>query len=122
MLTPAGPELPGHEPLGAAGPTFFPGNSPIPTSVTLIDPSILNNPAAVNHSNFASENPRNVKLNNYDDFNYIATYHAANFDIKYNGGFQGYNYYLNDPGDGPWPGLQHPVLHLAGRFPASPRW
>ena len=73
----------------------------VPASVTLINPNILNNPAMTNHNTFASENPRNVKLNNYDDFNYIATYHASSFDVKYNGGFQGYNYYLNDPGDGP---------------------
>jgi iron complex outermembrane recepter protein len=98
LTTPAGIAfLAAHPGLGA----FFPGNDPIPTSVTLVNPTILNNPAAVNHNTFASQNPRNVKLNNYDDFNYIATYHAANFDIKYNGGFQGYNYYLNDPGDGP---------------------
>jgi iron complex outermembrane recepter protein len=73
----------------------------VPASVTLINPSILNNPSDVNNRTFASENPRNIKLNNYDDFNYIATYHAPSFDIKYNGGIQGYNYYLNDPGDGP---------------------
>ncbi len=29
-----------------------------------------------------------MQLNNYDDFNYIATYHATNFDVKYNGGIQ----------------------------------
>jgi iron complex outermembrane receptor protein len=98
LATPAGLAfLATHPGLGA----FFPGNDPIPTSVTLINPSILNNPAIANHNNFAAQFPRNVKLNNYDDFNYIATYHASNFDIKYNGGFQGYNYYLNDPGDGP---------------------
>ncbi len=77
-------------------------SDPIPTSVTLYAPGVLNNPAASsNGRNFVSPNPRRVQLNNYDDFNYIATYHATNFDIKYNGGFQGYNYYLDDPSDGP---------------------
>jgi len=93
---------PAAAPYVAAGlGAFFPGNDPVPTSVTLINPNILNNPSANGPSNFAAENPRRVQLNNYDDFNYIATYHFTNFDVKYTGGFQGYNYYLNDPGDGP---------------------
>ena len=74
---------------------------PVPLSVTLFQPGILNNPSQSNPNTYAAEFPRTVKLNNYDDFNYIATYHASSFDIKYTGGFQGYNYYLNDPGDGP---------------------
>jgi iron complex outermembrane receptor protein len=73
----------------------------VPTSVTFFNPSIRDNPSQSNPNVFAAENPRNVKLSNYDDFNYIATYHADSFDIKYTGGVQGYNYYLNDPGDGP---------------------
>ena len=36
-----------------------------------------------------------MSLNNYDDINYIATLHFDGFDVKYNGGAQGYNYYLN---------------------------
>jgi len=87
----------GASPLGP----FAQGIDPVPTSVTLFNPSILNNPSATNSNNFAAENPRRVQLNNYDDFNYVATYHASSFDIKYNGGVQGYNYYLDDPGDGP---------------------
>ena len=53
-----------------------------------------NNPS----TNFSlrRSSPRTCTLNNYDDFNYIATYHAPGFDIKYNGGIQGYNYDLND--------------------------
>jgi len=74
---------------------------PVPTSVSLVKPGILKNPSAINHNNFAALEPRRVQLNNYDDFNWIATYHASTFDIKYTGGVQGYNYYLNDPGDGP---------------------
>jgi iron complex outermembrane receptor protein len=75
---------------------------PQPTSVTLVNPHILDNPASVHNPNvFVSQIPRTVKLAGYDDFNFIATYHASGFDIKYNAGVQGYNYYLNDPGDGP---------------------
>jgi iron complex outermembrane receptor protein len=76
-------------------------NDPVPTSVTLYQPSILNNPSATNPNTFAAQFPRNVKLSDYDDFNYIATYHFPSFDVRYTGGVQGYNYYLNDPGDGP---------------------
>jgi iron complex outermembrane receptor protein len=75
---------------------------PIPTSVTLIDPRILDNPASKSRPDvFVSQIPRTVKLSGYDDFNFIMTYHAPGFDIKYNAGVQGYNYYLDDPGDGP---------------------
>ncbi len=74
---------------------------PIPTSVSLYAPGIRNNVSAGNPYAFSAYVPRSVKLNNYDDFNYTATYHADSFDIKYTGGVQGYNYDLNDPGDGP---------------------
>jgi iron complex outermembrane receptor protein len=47
------------------------------------------------NTTFASPIPRTVSLNNYDDFNYIATYHFDGFDLKYNGGVQGYDYHLN---------------------------
>jgi iron complex outermembrane receptor protein len=70
-------------------------NDPFVTSVTLINPAIRNNPAAVDRNTFAAPIPRDVSLNNYDDFNWIATYHFDGFDFKYNGGVQGYNYYLN---------------------------
>jgi iron complex outermembrane receptor protein len=77
-------------------------SDPTPTSVTLVNPHILDNPASSSNPNvFVSQIPRTVKLSNYDDFNFIATYHAPTFDIKYNAGVQGYNYYLDDPGDGP---------------------
>jgi iron complex outermembrane receptor protein len=74
---------------------------PLPTTATFYDPAVLNNPSATNPYTFVSPVSRNVKLSNYDDFNYIATYHANGFDVKYTGGVQGYNYYLSDPGDGP---------------------
>ena len=101
LATPAGAAFLASNPLGPFGAGLYPGNDPVPTSVTLIRPGILNNPSQLNPNTYAAEFPRTVKLNNYDNFNYIATYHASNFDIKYTGGFQGYNYYLNDPGDGP---------------------
>jgi iron complex outermembrane receptor protein len=92
-----------NAPIAALSPLgpFAQGIDPVPTSVTLVKPGILNNPSQTDPNTYAAENPRTVKLNNYDNFNYIASYHASNFDIKYTGGFQGYNYYLNDPGDGP---------------------
>jgi iron complex outermembrane receptor protein len=75
---------------------------PLPSAVTLIHPNILDNPASKSNPNvFVSQIPRTVKLSNYDDFNFIATYHAPTFDVKYNAGVQGYDYYLDDPGDGP---------------------
>ena len=74
---------------------------PVPTSATFYVPGVLNNPSQTNPNTFVAPVSRVVKLSNYDDFNYIATYHADGFDIKYTGGVQGYNYYLTDPGDGP---------------------
>jgi iron complex outermembrane recepter protein len=75
---------------------------PIVTNVDLYVPGILNNPSSAANSNvFISPNARVVKLNGYDDFNYIASYHFDGFDFRYTGGVQGYNYYLTDPTDGP---------------------
>jgi iron complex outermembrane receptor protein len=74
---------------------------PLVTSVSLLAPGILNNPSSFKNPNiFAASVPRRVQLANYDDFNYIMTYHFDGFDFKYTGGVQGYDYYLNDPGDG----------------------
>jgi iron complex outermembrane receptor protein len=67
----------------------------VPTSVTLFSPNIRNNPSASNPNNFVDPVPTTVKINDYDDFNYIATYHAPGFDVKYTGGIQGYDYHLN---------------------------
>jgi iron complex outermembrane recepter protein len=88
----------GYTALVGGNPSAFAGKNPldpIVTSVTLINPSIRNNPALTNTSNFASPIPRSVSLGNYDDFNYIATWHFNGFDVKYNGGAQGYDYHLN---------------------------
>lgn len=74
-----------------------PGN-PVVTGVTLYNPNVMNNPGMTNPYNFAAPIPRTVKLDNYDDFNIIATYHFPTFDVKYNGGVQGYEYRLNYTG------------------------
>ncbi len=70
-------------------------SDPVPLTATLINPNVLNNPGLSNPYQFISPLERDVTLNGYDDFNYIATYHASGFDVKYNGGIQGYNYDLN---------------------------
>jgi iron complex outermembrane receptor protein len=67
----------------------------VPASVSLYSPNIRNNPSASDPYTFASPTTTVVKLNDYNDFNYIATYHAPGFDIKYTGGVQGYSYHLN---------------------------
>jgi iron complex outermembrane recepter protein len=67
----------------------------VPTSATFYSPAIHNNPSAANPNSFADPTTTTVKLNDYNDFNYIATYHATGFDIKYTGGIQGYGYHLN---------------------------
>jgi len=66
----------------------------VPTSVSLYSPNVRNNPSATNSSLFADPVGTTVKINDYDNFNYAATYHAPGFDIKYTGGIQGYNYHL----------------------------
>lgn len=70
------------------------GHDLIPLTATLINGNVLDNPGKGNPFDFISPLQRDVKLNGYDDFNYIVTYHAPGFDVKYNGGVQGYNYYL----------------------------
>ncbi len=74
------------------------GGDPQPLSAVLLNGNVLNNPGLSNPYNFISPIERDVTLNDYDDFNFIATYHAPGFDIKYNGGIQGYNYDLNYDG------------------------
>ncbi|HEX5263210.1 MAG TPA: hypothetical protein VFW13_06775, partial [Phenylobacterium sp.] len=66
------------------------------TSVTLYNKGVLDNPGMTNPYNFASPIQTDVRIKNYDDFNYVATYHAKTFDIKYTGGIQGYDYGLDD--------------------------
>src|SRR5262249_11839120 len=68
---------------------------PVPLSAVLLNRNVLNNPAMNDPTTFIAPLQRTVSLHGYDDFNYIITYHPPTFDIKYNGGVQGYNYYLN---------------------------
>jgi iron complex outermembrane recepter protein len=88
----------GYSAVSGGNPSALAGKNPldpIVTSVTLLNPNIRNNPAMTDNTTFASPIPRTVSLNNYDSFNYIATYHFDGFDLKYTGGVQGYDYHLN---------------------------
>jgi iron complex outermembrane receptor protein len=67
----------------------------VPGSTVLANKNIFNNPVLGDVYDFAALIPRTVKLNGYDDLNYIFTYHFPGFDFKYTGGVQGYNYSLN---------------------------
>ena len=67
----------------------------IPTSVTFANPSIRDNPSMTNPNTFAAIEPRTVKLSDYDDVNYVFTYKFPSFELKYVGGYQGYDYTLN---------------------------
>jgi iron complex outermembrane receptor protein len=77
----------------AAG--LFPQELPI--AVSLINPRLLNNPTTRSNFEFASARQRTAELQNYDDLNYTMTYHFPNADLRYIGGFQGYDYTLNLP-------------------------
>ena len=55
----------------------FPGNDPIPTSVTLINPGILNNPSITRPTTLRRRTRGTSNSTTTDDFNYIATYHAS---------------------------------------------
>ncbi|HEY3799718.1 MAG TPA: TonB-dependent receptor, partial [Caulobacteraceae bacterium] len=68
---------------------------PTPTSVTLFNPAVRDNPAALDPHQFAAPIPRTVTIRNFDDYNTVLTYHADGFDIKYTGGIQNYDYDLN---------------------------
>jgi iron complex outermembrane receptor protein len=65
-------------------------------SVTLANPGIFNNPQTKSPtSNFAAVTSENNSLRDYDNANYIFTYHFPSFDLRYIGGYQQYNYTLN---------------------------
>ncbi len=96
-----------------------PGN-PVVTGVSLYNKTLLNNPAASNPYNFAAPIPRTVKLDNYDDFNFIATYHFPTFDVKYNAGVQGYDYRLNYSAADPSGGSNVQSFTLAARPGVTP--
>jgi len=76
---------------------FLGGGVPqeLPIAATLKTPGIFNNPQTANAWKFAAVGPVTTSLANYNDLNYIATYHLPNADIKYIGGIQGYDYKLN---------------------------
>jgi len=96
--------LPGAARAGANN-TILPGVAPgflvglpylpTPGSLVLQKPGVLDNPALTNVYNFAAIEPRTVSLSNYDDVNYVFTYKFPAFELKYVGGFQGYDYGLN---------------------------
>jgi iron complex outermembrane receptor protein len=82
-------------PGARAGAATVPGQ-PMPISATLAVPGIFNNPQTNSPtSNFAATTPESNTLRDYDDINYIYTYHFPNFDLRYIGGYQQYNYTLN---------------------------
>ena len=59
-------------------------------------PGLANNPTTREDPwQFLATGPRTAQLRNFDDLNYIMTYHLPNADIKYTGGVQGYDYTLN---------------------------
>jgi iron complex outermembrane receptor protein len=65
-------------------------------SVTLANPGIFNNPQTISPtSNFSAVTPESNTLRDYDNANYIFTYHFPTFDLRYIGGYQQYNYTLN---------------------------
>jgi iron complex outermembrane receptor protein len=75
--------------LGAAAPLF------LPTSVSLINPSVLNNPSTEKNREFAAALPRDNTLKNYFGQQITLNYHFPGADLKYIGGYQQYDYNLN---------------------------
>jgi iron complex outermembrane receptor protein len=68
---------------------------PAAISATLGTPGIFNNPTQNTPSTvFANPTSRINTLRDYDNANYIFTYHFPNMDFKYIGGYQQYNYTL----------------------------
>ena len=80
---------------GAAHNAAVASGQPVPTSVTLINPNILNNPSTRQNRDFAAALPRDVTLKNYFGDQITFNYHFPTFDVKYIGGYQQYDYDLN---------------------------
>ena len=82
---------------GAARNAALAANSPLftPTSVSLINPNIMNNPSTAKNREFAAALPRDNTLKNYFGGQYTFTYHFPTIDVKYIGGYQQYDYGLN---------------------------
>ena len=73
---------------------------PQAVAVVLGTPGIFNNPSTLSPTSaFVNPISRVNTLRDYDNFNYIYTYHFPNMDLKYIGGYQQYNYTLGF-GDG----------------------
>ena len=117
---------------GYAGitPGAMAGRNPLDPPVlaaTLSNPNVFNNPTTFSPTaSFANPIPRVNTLRDYDDANYIFTYHFPNMDFKYIGGYQQYNYSLDYgdqdsnvtsftlPGTGPTNRLViNPTVHLS---------
>ncbi len=96
-------------------------------AATLGNPNVFNNPTTFSPTaSFANPIPRTNTLRDYDNANYIFTYHFPNMDFKYIGGYQQYNYSLDYgdqdsavasftlPGSGPTNRLViDPTVHLS---------
>jgi iron complex outermembrane receptor protein len=106
--------------LGAAAPLF------LPTSVSLINPSIQNNPSTKSNREFAAALPRDNTLKNYFGGQYTFTYHFPTIDVKYIGGYQQYDYGLNystpdsDVSSYTLPGSTVPCGAVVAAFAATP--
>ena len=86
----------GYTALSAAAAAGRAPGDPQAISATLGTPGIFNNPTQrTPATNFANPIPRVNTLRDYDNANYIFTYHFPNMDFKYIGGYQQYNYTLN---------------------------
>jgi iron complex outermembrane receptor protein len=76
--------------IGAAAAGLF-----LPTSDTLINPNIQNNPSTEKDREFAAALPRDNTLKHYFGNQITLNYHFPTFDVKYTGGYQQYDYSLN---------------------------
>jgi iron complex outermembrane receptor protein len=76
--------------IGAANAGLF-----LPTSVTLANPNLANNPSTVSNRDFAAILPRDNTLKNYFGDQITLNYHFPGADLKYIGGYQQYDYNLN---------------------------
>ncbi|MEJ0066369.1 MAG: TonB-dependent receptor [Caulobacteraceae bacterium] len=90
-----GPARAGSTNIITGGPAAGLPYLPTTGSLALANPNVLDNPSNTNTRNFASLESRTVKLNNYNDVNYVFTYKFPSFELKYVGGYQGYDYDLN---------------------------
>jgi iron complex outermembrane receptor protein len=81
--------------LGCAGPQS--PDTIVPGSVISGNPAVIGNPANYGHGDFESGFKSTSKENNNWAFATVLTYHLPDFDIKYLGGYQSFNYALTAP-------------------------